>query len=170
MNRVIIFTKKEIEAIPNIPVTIKPFDEKIRKLAYGYKLKLDKQLAPYRLKATLRGSISLGIEGKGEVDLCIFVPHNKWLTILKYFINYYRRIETLEKEYARFIDFYQDIEIEIALLQGERTKIEKRLSKYLKNDPKKVKDYIRIKRKYAYSKRTYLIQKDKFFKSIIKKL
>lgn len=169
MKRIRFFAEKDFQRIPEEPVILRPFDPKTRQIAQRYKVRLDKLLSPFGLKVHIKGSTILSIEGKGEIDLRIFVPDRKWLVILKYFINYYRRVETLEYEYALFVDFYQDSKIEIGLVRGERARIERKISNYLKSHADTLAEYGKLKRKYAYSARAYIRQKDKFFRSIWKK-
>lgn len=164
------YTKKFFEAIPEEPVAIKPFDPKTKQLAKKYKLKLDKLLSRFGLKAELKGSTALGLEGMGDIDFRIAVAKSKWYEVLKFFINYYRRIEALDEEWARFFDLVDDTEVEIAFLRGHIARVDKKLSKYLKSHPEVWKDYVEIKRKYAYSRREYMRQKNEFFKSILAKL
>ncbi len=163
-----IFTEKDILRIPEDPVYLKPFDPKQKQVAQRYKKKLDRILAPFGLKTYIKGSTALEIEGKGDIDLRIFVPDNKWLIVIKNLINYFRRVETLKEEYVRFIDFYQDMEVEVGLVRGKRAKIENRISTFLKTHPKIIEKYVELKRKYAHSQREYIRQKDKFFQTIWK--
>lgn len=164
------YTKKFFEAIAEEPVVIKPFDPETKKIAQKYKMRLDKLLSRFNLKAEVKGSTALGLEGVGDIDFRIAVPKRRWFEVIKFFVNYYRRIEALDDEWARFFDVVDDTEVEIAFLRGHLAKVEKRLSRYLKSHPEVWKKYVEIKRKYAYSRREYMRQKNEFFKSILAKL
>lgn len=161
------YNKKFFDAIPEEPISIKHFDPETKKVAQKYREKLNKLLFRFGLKAEVKGSTSLEIEGVGDVDFRIAVPKKLWFEVLKYFINYYRRVEALDEEWARFFDLVDDTEIEIAFLRGHIARVDKKLSKYLKSHPEIWKGYVEIKRKYAYSRREYMRQKNKFFKSIL---
>lgn len=164
------YTEKFFQKIPDVPVDIKPFEPETKQIAQRYKKLLDRLLARFGLTAQIRGSVGLEIAGKGEIDLRIFVPDKRWFDVTLHLINYYRRVENLEEEYIRFIDFYEECEIEIGLVCGQTALVEKKLFKYLKNHLDILKNYVEIKRKYAFSKREYARQKHKFFKSVISKL
>ena len=159
-------TGKFLQNVPVEPVKIKPFVPETKQIAQKYKKKLDRLLSGFNLEARIHGSVAFEIAGKGEIDFRIFVPTKRWLEIVKYFINYYRRVENLEDEYVRFVDFFDGLEIEVVLVRGYTALHEKRLSKYFKNHSEARNKYEEIKRKYAYSRREYIHQKYKFLKSI----
>jgi len=150
------------------PVHIKPFDPSLVIIAQKYIKKLAKILSDFNLEIVHRGSTAFGIAGKNEIELGIYPKPKDWQKIIDLLTNYFGQVNNLEENYARFNDVYKGTEIEIILMKGYDAILDKKLFSYLVNHPVLLKKYEKLKYKYCYSKKDYMIQKDKFFRNIIK--
>jgi len=77
----------------------------------------------------------------------------------------------VEELRARFNSIYKGIDVEIILIhKNHPDEIEgRKFFNYLKTHPEALKEYERVKKKYAQvSEREYYLQKDKFIKKILK--
>ena len=59
-------------------------------------------------------------------------------------------------------------EIEIILMKGYEAKVDRKILEYLITHPGLLKEYEQLKYQYCSSKKEYMIQKDKFFRKVIK--
>jgi GrpB-like predicted nucleotidyltransferase (UPF0157 family) len=167
MNGLPEFSKGYFERFSTEPVTIKPFDPQSRVVARKYKDRLERLLEPYGLKAAHRGSTYFGICGKGEVELGIYPKNEDWYRVVVAMINYYKAIGNLDNEYARFNDSLNGFEIEVILMTGHSAIVDRKLNEYLNTRPNLLKEYETVKSKYAFSKREYMTEKDKFLRKVI---
>ena len=78
-----------------------------------------------------------------------------------------KAVGNLEGEYARFNDTFDGFEVEVILMSGYGAVVDKKLNEYLKSKPELLKDYEEVKKKFALSKREYMVQKDKFLREVI---
>ncbi len=150
------------------PVHIKPFDPSLVLIAQKYIKKLKKILSSFNPQIVHRGSTTFGIAGKNEIELGIYPKPKDWQKIIDLLTGCYGQVNNLEKNYARFNDVYKDTEIEIILMKGYDAFLDKKLFSYLVSHPVLLKKYEKLKYKYCYSKKDYMIQKDKFFRNVIK--
>lgn len=161
------FPKEYFERFSTNQVLVKPFDPRSLEVAEEYKKKLDEMLRPFGLTAFHRGSTYFGISGKGEIELGLYPKKEDWYKILVAIINYYRAIGNLENEYARFNDNSEGFEIEVILMTGHSAVVDQKLNEYLKSNPALLKEYEEVKRKWPFSKREYMVQKDKFLRGVV---
>lgn len=164
------FPKEYFERFSTKPVLIKPFDPKSLNVAAEYKKKLDEVLRPFGLEAFHRGSTYFDIAGKGEIEFGIYPKEKYWYTVLVAIINYYKAIGNLESEYARFNDNLYGFEVEVILMTGHNAIVDQKLNEYLKSSPALLKEYEEVKRKSAFSKREYMIQKDRFLRDVVSRI
>lgn len=115
----------------------------------------------------LRGSTLFEISGKGDIEVGLYVAKKDWHNLLMFLINYFKHIDNLEKDYARFNDKKDTIEVEIILFSGYAGHVDKKLTQYLLDHPTLLKEYETRKKRFAYSKREYQKQKDIFFREVI---
>ena len=152
------------------PVTIVPFNPKSRIVAERYINKLELLLAKFKVEIFLRGSTAYGIAGKGEIEVGVYPKVEEWGKVIGVLKTYFGAVDNLEENYARFNDIFESFEIEVILLKGQDALVDKKLTEYLINSPAVLKEYEKLKKKYSYSKREYMIQKNNFFEEIINKL
>lgn len=164
------FTKDYFERFSTKPVLIKPFDPRALVAAEEYKKGLDKILLPFGLQAFHRGSTYFCIAGKGEIEFGVYPNKEDWYKVLSAVINYYKGVGNLEKDYARFNDTFNGFEVEIILMTGHSAVVDQKLNEYLKSTPGLLKEYEEVKRKSAFSKRQYMVQKDKFLREVISQI
>lgn len=149
------------------PVKIYPFDSKTKKIAADYIKKLERLLGGFKVEFLHRGSTAFGIAGKRDIEIGVYPSDKDWGSVLEKLKSHYGKVDNLEMNYARFNDSVDDFEIEVILMRGREAKIDKKLTNYLLNHPKLLKKYEKLKYKYAYSKKEYMIQKNRFLKKVI---
>lgn len=155
------------ERFANRPVKIIPYDPKAKVVTSKYILKLRDLLSNFKVEILHRGSTAFGIAGKGEIELGVFPVKKDWGGVIDKLKSHFGKVDNEEENYARFNDDYEGFEIEVILMRGKDAEIDKRLTEYLKTHPKLLKEYESIKYKYAFSKKEYMIQKDKFFRRVV---
>lgn len=140
------------------PVKIKPFSRKQEIVANKYLKRVGKLLKKFDLKMIIRGSTAFKIAGKGDVEIGVYPNESDWKSVIKLLKKEFRDPENVEEDYVRFNDVCGNFEVEMIVLKGEEAKQDILLHEYLLKNPKLLKEYERVKRKYAYSKREYQIQ------------
>ncbi|MBU3913869.1 MAG: GrpB family protein [Nanoarchaeota archaeon] len=152
-------------------VKILPHNPKIHEIAEEFIKSLHKLIGK-KIEIERRGASTLGISGKGEIDLYVRVfpeQFSRCLRLLKERFGEPQGVESGRR--ARFNYFERGIEIEIILIHKDHPdEIEgRKFFNYLKMHPKALKEYERVKKKYAQiSEREYYLQKAKFIAEIIK--
>jgi GrpB-like predicted nucleotidyltransferase (UPF0157 family) len=147
------------------PVTVRPFDPATRLIAGRYAALLE-QLLP-GTEIVQRGSTVWGLAGKGDIELGIYAAADAWESVLTTLTRRYGPAPCVEQNYARFNDSAEGHEIEIILLRGYEAEVDRALHAYLPEHPELLAEYEHIKRTYAYSRREYQRQKDRFFTRVI---
>jgi len=150
------------------PVKIKPFSLKQEKIASVYLKKVGKLLKSYGLNIVVRGSTAFKISGKGDVEIGVYPKELDWNSVIKELKKEFGNPRNVEEDYVRFNDLHDNTEVEIILQKGEEARQDIKLHKYLLDHTDLLKEYEKIKRKYAYSKREYQIQKNNFLSKIEK--
>ena len=154
----------------NKQVRLYPFNPKSRVVAKKYILKLERLLSEFNLEIIHRGSTAFGIAGKGEIEIGVYPKTKDWTLVLKCLTKFIGKLDNLETNYARFNDRFQDFEVEIIVLKGSDAKIDRQLTEYLKSNSEVLNQYEKMKYQFAYSKKEYMIAKDKFFRKLVSKL
>ena len=149
------------------PVNIKPFDPASRKIAREYIQTLRKLLENFNLELIHRGSTAFGIAGKGDIEIGIYPKQSDWDRVLEKLTQKYGQAGNLEENYARFNDTFKKREIEIIVMKGHEAKVDKKLTRYLISHPDLLKQYEELKHQYAFSKREYMIQKNRFLTRVV---
>ena len=152
------------------PVKIIPFNPRAKIVADKYINKLRLTLNKFNVEILLKGSTAYGIAGKGEIEIGVYPSEKEWEKVIATLKIHFGRIDNLEENYARFNDKFDDFEIEVILLKGYDAAVDKKLTEYLINSPEVLKEYEKLKRRYSYSKREYMIQKNSFLEKIVNKL
>ncbi|OGM09520.1 hypothetical protein A2Z67_01595 [Candidatus Woesebacteria bacterium RBG_13_36_22] len=152
------------------PVKIKPFSKKQEIIAKKYIARVGEILKDFDLKIMIRGSTAFKISGKGDVEIGIYPNESDWKFVTELLRKNFGEPGNVEKDYARFNDCCDDIEIEIIILKGKEARQDILLHEYLIKHPKLLKEYERIKKKYAFSKREYQIQKNRFLSRVMEKI
>lgn len=161
------FEKGYFQKFNTKPVIIKPYDPMSKVVAEKYIKKLDNLFEGFNVEIIHRGSTAFKISGKGDVEIGVYPTEQLWHQVLEKLINQYSRIGVIEKNYARFNDEIYGFEIEIIVLKGYEATVDKKLTNYLMTNQEILKKYEQLKIKYAFSKREYQNQKDKFFREIV---
>lgn len=149
------------------PVKLYSFDPKAKKIAADYIEKLRKLLSGFKAAFLHRGSTAFGIAGKRDIEIGVYPLNKDWDGVLEKLRGHYGKVDNLEKNYARFNDSVDDFEIEVILMRGREAEVDKKLTNYLLNHPKLLKEYEKLKYKYVYSKKEYMIQKDRFLRRVV---
>lgn len=154
----------------NKPVKIVEFNPKSRIIAGKYIKRLRLLLKNFEIEILHRGSTAFGIAGKGEIEVGIYPLEKEWQGVIGALKTHFGKIDNLEENYARLNDLFDGFEVEIILLKGQGARIDKKLNEYLKNSPKVLEKYEKLKNRYSYSKKEYMIQKNKFLEEIVNRL
>lgn len=152
------------------PVKLVPFNPKAKDTASIYINRLKAWLSGFDTEILHRGSTAFGITGKGEIEIGIYPKDRDWDKVIAVLRSYLGEVSSLEENHARLNDDFEGFEIEIILMKGYDAEVDKKLTGYLINSPETLKGYEALKRKYSYSKREYMIQKNKFLGKIVEKL
>jgi GrpB-like predicted nucleotidyltransferase (UPF0157 family) len=147
------------------PVTVKPFDPAARLVAGRYAALLEQMLPG--IDIVQRGSTAWGIAGKGDIELGVYPAAGDWERVIETLAGRYGPPPSVGEDYARFNDSAEGYEIEIILLRGYEADVDRALHAYLPKHPELLAEYERIKRAYAYSRREYQRQKDRFFARVV---
>ena len=152
-----------------VPVRIVPYDPASLALYEAYSERL-RDLIGTDACIELRGSTALGLPGKGELDINIIADGAEAFgQVREILIEAYGPPGSDEADFLRFNDRAGDTEIEILVKvrdsEGERA--ERAFMDYLKAHPEACGRYVEIKRKYAFSRREYYRQKDRFYREIL---
>lgn len=165
--------KKWLEHLSNSNSTkIIPFKSQVRNDFYDLKKELQ-EIVGKDVDVSLKGSSNLGISGKGELDVYIPVPSDKFDYILQKLINAYGEPGShYPLERARFNKFVNKTEAEVFLINSDRDSWAQLniFESWLKSHPKDLKQYENLKTSLVgKSTRTYYTEKLNFFNSIIEK-
>lgn len=77
------------------------------------------------------------------------------------------RARNFEENYVRFNAAAGGYEIELIALRGHQAQVDRWLIQYLLEQPELSKEYEQLKRRYAFSRREYQRQEDKFFRRVV---
>lgn len=149
-------------------VKIKPFDPNSKKIAGEYVQALRKLFEGLDLELIHRGSTAFGIAGKGDIEIGVYPKEPDWDRVLEKLTQRYGEAGNTEKNYARFNDLFKGYEVEVIVMKGQEAKVDKELTRYLAARPDLLKQYEDLKYKYAFSKKEYMIQKDKFLTKVVR--
>lgn len=163
-------SKKYFEQFRTSPLKLLPYDANALTVADKHIQILKGVLIDTKTEIVHRGSTSLGISGKGDIDVAIYATPAEWLKARNILISHFGNPDAFGDEFAAFNLSDGNYKIEISLMKGRQRIVSKALTNFLLQHPQIVKDYEELKQKYCYSKREYLIQRDKFFREIIKKI
>ena len=153
------------------PVRLKPFNPKSIDVAQKLIKDLKVILHDLRVEIVHRGSTAFGVIGKGDIEIGIYPTQSKdWSKILDKLRNRFGEAENIEENYVRFNGSVDGFEIEIIVLKGQEAKTDLAITKYLLSHQSLLKEYKRVKTKYAYSKREYQKQKDLFFRRVTRRI
>lgn len=121
-----------------------------------------------------RGSTAMKISGQGEIDLYIPVCKKDFDNYVSKLSKYLGEPGSLyELERARFVKYVDDIKIEIFVINKNNSgwKTSVKFEKYLKNNPKALAEYERLKSQAGgQSIRQYYTFKIIFINKILKRL
>lgn len=136
--------KKWLEHLSNSNSTkIIPFNPQVRNDFYKLKKELQEILGK-DVDITLKGSSSLGISGKGELDVYIPVPTGKFDNTLQKLINVYGEPGShYPLERARFNRWVNNSEAEVFLINSDNESWAQLniFENWLKSHPKDLKQY-----------------------------
>lgn len=152
------------------PVVLKPFDPHTKAVALELMALLDEQLAPWGVRSVLHGSTALEIEGKGEIEVAIYLDDDMWAPVKAHLYARYGLPWFESASFANINAVYQDTDVEIILLRGYDAVVNRALMEYLHASAQARADYVALKRQFAYSRRIYYQQKHQFFNRIIESL
>jgi len=149
------------------PVTIRPFSSKQTRIAHKLINQLKDQLKDFKIKYLVRGSTAFKIAGKGEVEVGIYPRPDDWQAVLQRLVDIYDPLENQEEHYARVNSTIENVEVEIIILKEHEADIDINLHRYLLSHPELLQEYEQIKRDNCFSKRQYMIAKNKFLSDVI---
>lgn len=152
------------------PVIIRPFSQKQTRIAKKLISQLKNQLKDYKIKYLIRGSTAFKIAGKGEVEVGVYPRPSDWRSVLDKLVAFYGPLENQEDHYARVNSMIENIEVEIIVLKEHEADVDIRLHHYLLNHLDLLREYEQLKRDNCYSKRQYMIAKNKFLSDMISQI
>jgi hypothetical protein len=167
------------EEYSTLPVKIKPFDPKTKEIALKY---LDKLIvilseseeslahASTLVDIEIGGSTALEMEGKGDIEINIYCTPKNWNQVNTILLSYYQTLENKHKEYRRYADISEEIQIEIIVTKGKTAYMQKNVLHYIQTHPEVWEAYRLCKHEFAYSKRVYCLKKTRFFERIQQEL
>jgi GrpB-like predicted nucleotidyltransferase (UPF0157 family) len=158
---------KYYERFSTAPVVIKPFDARSRQVASDYAERLRALLDGLDVEIHLRGSTAFGIAGKGDIEFGVYPEDKDWAKALGKLEGVYGEPGNCQENYVRFNDSLSDHEIEVIVLRGYEAVVDRRLADYLLEHPELLREYEQLKRNYAFSRREYQRQKDRFFRRVV---
>lgn len=162
------FPERYWEKFDEEPVEIKAYDPESKAVAEAYVQKLERLLEDQEIVDIYhRGSSAWEVVGKGDVEIGVIPGDDRWFETVVKLANHYGEIGNVDEDYARFNDKSEGFGIEVILMRGYTAKLDKKLQGYMTSHPKLLKEYVRVKKKYRYSKREYQRQKDRFFRRVI---
>ena len=152
------------------PVTLKPFDPRTKEAALALMAILDRQVAAWGIRSVLHGSTALELEGKGEIEVVLYLDDENWEPVKVHLVEIYGHPYSEEENFVNINTEYRSIEVEIILVRGHDAEVNRALMDYLHTHPEACADYVVLKRRYASSRREYYRQKHRFFCGIIERL
>lgn len=152
------------------PVTLKPFDRRTKEAALALMAILDGQVAAWGIRSVLHGSTALELEGKGEIEVVLYLDDENWEPVKSHLVEIYGHPYSEEENFVNINTEYRSIEVEIILLRGHDAEVNRALMDYLHTHPDACADYVVLKRRYASSRREYYRQKHRFFCGIIEQM
>lgn len=152
------------------PVMLKPFDPQTKATALALMAILDEEVAAWGIRSVLHGSTALELEGKGEIEVVLYLDDESWEPVKSHLFAIYGQPHSQEENFVNINTEYRSIEVEIILLRGHDAEVNCALMDYLHSHPDACAEYITLKRRYAYSRREYYRQKHRFFCGIIERL
>jgi GrpB-like predicted nucleotidyltransferase (UPF0157 family) len=161
---------QDFERMSTDPVQLKPFDPRTKALALDLMAVLDRQVADWSVQAVLHGSTALEIEGKGEIEVALYLDDENWDAVRAHLYRLYGRPWSEEANFVNINTQAHGIDVEIILLRGADAVINRALMDYLHAHPEVCAEYVALKRTYAYSRRVYYQQKNRFFRRIVESL
>ena len=164
------FPKRYFERYRTSPLELKPYLSRQKEIGTKIVNEIINIVDDPKTEIVLRGSTLYKISGKGDIDIGIYATPKRWQMGLDKLLAFYGEARVIEKTFAAFNLECNGFPIEISLMKGHQIKVDKALTTYLLNNPKSLAEYENLKKQYCFSKREYLIQRDKFFRSIINSL
>ncbi len=152
------------------PVTLKPFDPRTKEAALALMAILDGQVATWGIRSVLHGSTALELEGKGEIEVVLYLDDENWEPVKFHLVEIYGHPHSEEENFVNINTEYRSIEVEIILVRGHDAEVNRAIMDYLHAHPDACADYVALKRRYASSRREYYRQKHRFFCAIIERL
>jgi GrpB-like predicted nucleotidyltransferase (UPF0157 family) len=152
------------------PVHLKPFDPQAKAIALDLMAVLDDQVAAWGVRSVLHGSTALEIEGKGEIEVALYLDDSNWEAVKAHLYGLYGKPWSEEENFVNINAQHQGVDVEIILLRGYDAVVNRALMDYLHAHAEARAEYVALKRAYAFSRRTYYQQKNHFFKRIIEAL
>ncbi|MCX6793396.1 MAG: GrpB family protein [Candidatus Falkowbacteria bacterium] len=150
-------------------VKIIPYNPSVKEVFQIIKAELIKILGNIRISH--RGSTALKISGQGEIDLYIPVSKKDFNITIKKLEKYLGKPGSVyEFVRARFVKYIENTKIEIFVINknDEGWKASVRFEKYLKNNPRVLKEYERLKIKAnGLSTRKYYAIKIAYINKVI---
>ena len=164
--------KKWIDHLSTNPIAIVPFNPNFPSLFEKQKKELLKILGN-DVEIVHRGASNMGISGKGELDIYIPVPVQRFDEILEKLVHAYGEPRSLYSyERARFNSKVDGVHAEIFLINEEAIgwKQGTVFETYLKTHPEDLKIYEQLKASlHGSTTKEYYRKKTEFFNSILEK-
>lgn len=152
-------------------IHIIPYDPKTKEVFKIIKAELIKILGNVRISH--RGSTAMRISGQGEIDLYIPVSKKDFNNFVVKLSKYLGNPGSLyELERARFVKYIDGIKVEIFVINKNSSNwtMGVKFEKYLKNNPKALSEYERLKNKAdGLSVKGYYTLKTVFINKILRR-
>ena len=153
------------------PAELVPYDPAVEELAQRYVTHLRRWIGEGP-EIEHRGATALRMIGKGEIDLYVRVEASQFLPVLRALQATLGPPGSLEPHRARFNDAFEQVEIEVMLVQADHP--EERAGQlffqYMQAHPALIAEYAQVKQRYApVSRREYYRQKYRFIRSVVER-
>lgn len=162
-------TEEYLAQFRTTPLKLKSFDPRAMLVGKKWEKKV-REIVGDEVEVRFRGSLVLGIEGKGDVDIAVYVTTKKVYTAVVHKLMKRWKVAAQGETFTAINIEDGEFKVEISVMWGHEAKVTRALQAHLENHPEIVEKYLEMKRKYCYSKREYISQRDKFFRKIIRGL
>lgn len=161
------FSDEYFDKYSDTPVKVKPFDPKKKELGLRLLAELKCLLASFpATEEYLTGSTALEIAGKGDLEFGIFPSEKDWDGVRAVLTDRFGPEANIEEEFIRVIWKYEKEEIDVSMLRGHEGAVILATTQYLLEHPELRQEYEQIKYQYAYSKKEYQREKNRFFQKV----
>ena len=162
------FKKKYFDKYSKAAIPFREYDPVMKIIARKHVANIKSVLKSVPVEVLHRGASLFEIGGKGDIDIGIYTTSKNYQKVIGKVSELYFKPQIVGENFVAFYIEEEGFTVEISLMKGREAIVDNALTKYIVEHRELITEYEAIKRQYFYSKREYLIQRNKFFKRIIK--